>query len=363
MGRARVTLKPIPNKRHRKTTFLRRKTGLIKKVSEFCIMCQAKACLIVYDDDSDNVGPEIWPQDSAEVQSIIQNYVCQRTEKSPKTFEIQDFFDNRKNMIEAEISKLHKQEREIMYPTWDQSLNNMDKEQLWAVLADVNAKIGACDQRIAMLKNKNNQDQEISIDVMENMSHQQPKPSVSHSSQLNFMCQKNRQQQGMSLETLMSVDEKYDQVVGFADQVGVPLDSTFQVGGVSDHHGINMMRNIEQGDAFFRCMPNMVAERTTSSQPSQLSFMQNKSHVGVPPNSTDQFGESLKWFNQFDEFEWLKESNGTNDLSNSVLGNFVDWTSQPQFSTLQLQEKSHVQSQNEQQEVDLPPLPPSLFYQ
>ncbi|KOM43288.1 hypothetical protein LR48_Vigan05g089200 [Vigna angularis] len=326
-------------------------------------MCQAKACLIVYDDDeSDNVGPEIWPQDSTEVQSIIQNYVCKRTEKSAKTFEIQDFFDNRKNMIEAEISKLHKQERDIMYPTWDQSLNNMDKEQLWAIFADVNAKIGACDQRIAMLKNKNDQDHEISIDVMENMSHQQPKPSVSHSTQINFTCQENRQQQLMSLETLMSADEKYDEVVGFTDQVGVPLDSTFQVGGVSDH-GINMLRNIEQGDAYFRYMPNMVDERTTSSQPSQLSFMQNESQVGVPPNSTDQFGGSLNWFNQFDNFGWLKESNGTKDLSNSVRGNFVDWTSQPHFSTLQLQHKSHVQFQNQQQEVDLPPLPPSLFYQ
>ncbi|WVZ26040.1 hypothetical protein V8G54_004584 [Vigna mungo] len=157
--------------------------------------------------------------------------------------------------------------------------------------------------------------------------------------------------------------------IGFCDVVccakryGNPIMvlNLIKVGGVSDH-GINMMRNIEKGDAYFRYMPNMVDERTTSSQPSQLSFMQNKSHVGVPPNSTDQFGESLKWFNQFDEFEWLKESNGTKDLSNSVLGNFVDWTSQPQFSTLQLQQKIHGQSQNEQ-EVDLPPLPPSLFYQ
>ncbi|QCD95541.1 MADS-box transcription factor [Vigna unguiculata] len=356
MGRARVTLKPIPNQRCRKTTFLRRKMGLVKKVSEFCIMCQAKACLIVYDDDSDKIGPEIWPQDSAEVQSLIQNYVCQ-TEKSPKTFQIQDFFDNRKNMIEAEISKLHKQERDIMYPTWDPSLNNMDKEQLWAFVADVNAKIGACDQRITMLKNKNDQDREISIDVMNNMSHQQQQQQKqSVSSQLSFMCQKNQQQQlmSMSLETLLSVDEKYD---------GVPLDSTFQVGGVSGQ-GINMLRNIEQDGAYFCYMPNMVHESATSSQPRPISFMQNKSRVGVPPNSSDQFDESLEWFNQFNDFEWLKESNGTKDLSNSVFGNFVDWTSEPHFSTLQLQQKIHdVQSQNEQQEqeVDLAPLPPSLF--
>lgn len=154
--------------------------------------------------ESDKVKPDIWPQDSKNIQFIIQNYKCQRIEKPPKTFHIEDFFDNRKNMIEVEISKLHKQERDVMYPTWDPSLSNMENEQLWKFITEVNAKIEACDKRITMLKNMN-QD-EININVIKKMSQ----PSVSHSSQLNFMSQ--NQQQLMSLETLNSVGEKYDAV-------------------------------------------------------------------------------------------------------------------------------------------------------
>jgi len=88
--------------------------------------------------------------------------------------------------------------------------------------------------------------------------------------------------------------------------------------------------------------------------------MSTKSEVGVSPNSTNLFGESLKWFNNSHDFEWHKRSNGIKDFSNSLLGNFVEWTSQPYLSILK--DNIHAQSYN-QQEVDLLPLPPSIYDQ
>ncbi|KAL3005252.1 hypothetical protein AAZX31_08G209900 [Glycine max] len=107
MGRKRITLKPISNERSRKSTFKQRKEGLITKNSQLSTMCRIEACLIVYDDMNDDVGTMTWPKDPTLVRPIIENYESQRAEKPPNTFVIDDFFENRKNMIESEISKLH----------------------------------------------------------------------------------------------------------------------------------------------------------------------------------------------------------------------------------------------------------------
>ena len=72
MGRARITLKPISNERSRKATFIRRKKGLMKKISEFFKKCRGKHCLIVYDEGNGDVRPVISPQNPREVHSIIQ---------------------------------------------------------------------------------------------------------------------------------------------------------------------------------------------------------------------------------------------------------------------------------------------------
>jgi len=74
MGRARITLKPILNERSRKATFIRRKKGPMKKMSEFSKKCGGKHRLIVYDDGKGDVGPVISPQNPREIHSIIQEY-------------------------------------------------------------------------------------------------------------------------------------------------------------------------------------------------------------------------------------------------------------------------------------------------
>ncbi|RDX87475.1 Agamous-like MADS-box protein, partial [Mucuna pruriens] len=149
-------------------------------MSEFCTLCGVEACLIMYDDDNGDVGPMTWPQDPIMVRSIIQNYELQlkKNKRPHKNFDIEDFFENRNNMVEAEISKVHKQITNIKYPIWDPIFKNMEEEQLKAFIDLVNAKIEACDHRINMLKNHS----EANFSVMQNMI--QASASSSHPSQI-----------------------------------------------------------------------------------------------------------------------------------------------------------------------------------
>ncbi|RDX95516.1 Agamous-like MADS-box protein AGL82, partial [Mucuna pruriens] len=357
MGRARITLKPISNERSRKTTFQQRKKGLIKKISEFSTMCGVEACFIVYDDVNGDAGRVTWPQDPTMVRSIIENYERQKNERPPKTFDIQDFFENRKNMIEAEISKLHKQAREIKYPTWDPAFSNMGEEQLRAFIAKVDAKIDDCDQRINMLKNMDQT--EANFSVMQNMA--QASASSSHPSQDNFMQNISQSQIIPTPMEPLLIDNNGR--VNFTN-------STYQVGRPSSH-GINMLRNMQQSDACFSYMPNMAREGSTSSHPIQLNCLQSNSQsqfkletlkpliqnndmidftnqVYVPLDSTNQLG---------DLEQWVTRPIGIQNWSNQQGGDLVGLTSQPKESILQ---NIPVKSQNEQHGVVLPAFPSSL---
>ena len=317
MGRKRITLKPISNERSRKSTFKQRKEGLITKISQLSTMCRVEACLIVYDEMNDDVGTMTWPKDPTLVRPIIENYESQRAEKPPNTFVIDDFFENRNNMIESEISKLHKQAREIKYPSWDPSLSNMGDEQLRAFIANVNAKIEACDQRIDMLKNTN-QDEANNINSMQNMHG---------SRQLNFMQNISQSQIIPTPAEPLVLNDNNGRVLNFAN-------STNQVGGASSH-GINMLRNIQQDDA--NCssyMPSMAQSKLNCLQnnsQSQLITLQtlrslkakNKmvdftNQVVVPQDSINQLGESLDWTNHHGEFEWANGLIGVEDWSNPL---------------------------------------------
>ncbi|XP_061352571.1 agamous-like MADS-box protein AGL82 [Gastrolobium bilobum] len=116
MGRSRTTFKRIPNDKARKETFMQRRKGLMKKVSEFSTMCGVEACLIVYDENGD-AQPMTWPRDPIKAHSIIEKYERQKNKKPLKAFDLEDFFKNKKNMVEAEISRVNKDILKTKYPT------------------------------------------------------------------------------------------------------------------------------------------------------------------------------------------------------------------------------------------------------
>jgi len=85
------------------------------------------------------------PKDPALAHSILQKYESQKNERP---LSIQDFVEDRKSIVEAKISKVHKEITNIKYPTWNPSFRNMEEEQLRAFIALVDAKIRACDHTL-----------------------------------------------------------------------------------------------------------------------------------------------------------------------------------------------------------------------
>ncbi|GAU36198.1 hypothetical protein TSUD_363520 [Trifolium subterraneum] len=90
---------------------------------------------------------------------MLTKYEQQKIEKTPKYFDVKDYFANKKNMVEADILNVRKKIVMKKYPTWDRCFNNMKMEQLRDFMNNVDLKIQDCNQRINMLKNVQQSDQ------------------------------------------------------------------------------------------------------------------------------------------------------------------------------------------------------------
>jgi len=111
------------------------------------------------------------------IQEYYENQL--KNEIPQKTYGIEEFLENRKNMIEVEICKMYKQISSIKYPIWDPSIINMEEDHLRAFCA----KIEYCDQAIKLLPKK--PQSEINYSFMQNMN--QARVSFSHPNLPNLM--------------------------------------------------------------------------------------------------------------------------------------------------------------------------------
>ena len=71
MDNHKLTMELIADKKSRYKTFKRREMGLKKKISELCMLCDVKACLIVYGSDGDGPSssqPRFWHENRDEVE-------------------------------------------------------------------------------------------------------------------------------------------------------------------------------------------------------------------------------------------------------------------------------------------------------
>ncbi|XP_026443636.1 agamous-like MADS-box protein AGL36 [Papaver somniferum] len=82
MGRAKLKMEYIANKKNRKKTYSERLKTLKKSIYEFSELCGVDACMIVYDPDQGK--PEICPRNMNEVQRITKRYLQIPKEKRDK---------------------------------------------------------------------------------------------------------------------------------------------------------------------------------------------------------------------------------------------------------------------------------------
>ncbi|CAJ2666013.1 unnamed protein product [Trifolium pratense] len=154
MGRGRISMELIQKEKSRRTTFQKRKKGLIKKVEEFAILCDVDVCLILYAPNFEGQGyaePEIWPKEP-KVRKILQKYYNTTNDRRPKIYDVQEYYKERMKKVEFEISKVRKEMLKIMYPTWEESFNSLGEEQMRLFAGLLDAKLDACNQKMNMLK-------------------------------------------------------------------------------------------------------------------------------------------------------------------------------------------------------------------
>jgi len=155
MGRGRISMELIQKEKSRKTTFQKRKNGLMKKVNEFSILCDVDVCVILYAPNFEGQGftePETWPKDKREVQRILQKYYNTTSDRRPKIYDVQEYFKERMKKVEFEISKVRRDKIKMKYPSWDESYNSLGIEQLRSFASMLDSKLDACNQRMHMLK-------------------------------------------------------------------------------------------------------------------------------------------------------------------------------------------------------------------
>ncbi|CAL0304888.1 unnamed protein product [Lupinus luteus] len=224
MGRARLTLKRIPNDPLRKSTCKQRMNALKKKMQEFSKLCKSEgtgkaeyegedeveACLIVYNGEGDP-QPLTWPENLTTEYSLIQKYESQKNKDPPVVFSIEDYFQNKKDKIEGEISKIRKDILKITYPTLHPSFNNLIEEQIRNIITMLDAKSKACSARIDMLKMQ----QQVQVNLDHNPTNSVASNSSQHAPTLMKPIDENN-------HIASSMFEESDVAIDFMDQDGEP---------------------------------------------------------------------------------------------------------------------------------------------
>jgi hypothetical protein len=150
MGQKRIKMELIRKEKSRMLTFRKRKAGLLKKASEFSILCGVDACVIIFGpkqkDDHQPVAPETWPPNSEEVRCIINRY--KGSDQPRRCYQVSDYFADKKKQIDSELARLHKQIIKAKYPAWDDRLNSLYADQLRVLVGHLDAKIDLADKKL-----------------------------------------------------------------------------------------------------------------------------------------------------------------------------------------------------------------------
>lgn len=150
MGQKRIKMELIRKEKSRMLTFRKRKAGLLKKASEFSILCGVDACVIIFGpklkDDRQPVPPETWPPNSEEVRCIINRY--KGSDQPRRCYQVSDYFADKKKQIDSELARLHRQIIKAKYPAWDDRLNSLYADQLRVLAGQLDAKIDLADKKL-----------------------------------------------------------------------------------------------------------------------------------------------------------------------------------------------------------------------
>nr|QWX93795.1 MADS-box protein 56 [Cunninghamia lanceolata] len=144
----------------KKCDFLKRKRGLIKKVEELSILCGVEVYMICFGPETDqqtyqDQHPDVWPNISKGLELIQRYRRLSKEEQDKKKLDNSSFLEQRIKKLRLELNIRRKENkdhaRDIMYPCWDNCLNDLSVENLRDLLEYINVKLEAVHDRINFL--------------------------------------------------------------------------------------------------------------------------------------------------------------------------------------------------------------------
>ncbi|XP_042410818.1 agamous-like MADS-box protein AGL80 [Zingiber officinale] len=114
MGRKKVKLAWITNDATRRTTFEKRKKGLVKKVSELATLCGVEACLVVYGpQDAVEAEPEVWPSPAETARVATRFNSMPEMYRWRKMTDQEDFLRQRVAKLQDQLRRQDRESREL----------------------------------------------------------------------------------------------------------------------------------------------------------------------------------------------------------------------------------------------------------
>lgn len=158
MGRTKVHIKFLECQKSRQSTFFKRRKGLKKKAYEFATLCGVDACLICFEPQGmPHQEPLIWPEDPEEVKRIVKRYrSLNKEEQERRKLDLPGYLEERVKKLEDELNRKTNESAEMLYPSWDDRLNDFSAEALGNLLVELDSKINIVNSKIELLKSRDN---------------------------------------------------------------------------------------------------------------------------------------------------------------------------------------------------------------
>ncbi|XP_076949006.1 agamous-like MADS-box protein AGL80 [Bidens hawaiensis] len=155
MPRTKVKLAFIQNSKARKSSFMKRKESLKKKIREMCILCDVEACLILY-------GPyepklELWPDDMSVIRNLLDQFLHKTTLEKNKNMNQECYLKERINKSKEHLNKQKMVNRELVKANMMSeclsgkvSVADFNSKDLKELVSFTRFKISEIDERIEL---------------------------------------------------------------------------------------------------------------------------------------------------------------------------------------------------------------------
>ncbi|ESQ48861.1 hypothetical protein EUTSA_v10022157mg [Eutrema salsugineum] len=112
MTRKKIRLAWVENENSRAVSLKKRRLGLVKKVRELTILCDVKACMILF--SPDEVEPMVWPSVAAARDLLDEFSALPDVVKKKKETSLESYLKEKTRKIHEKLKKSHKKNTEYV---------------------------------------------------------------------------------------------------------------------------------------------------------------------------------------------------------------------------------------------------------